>query len=184
MEYNKIVAVTGMPGLFEVLGSKSDGAILRSLEDGSTKFVSSRIHNLSHLDSIEIYTARENVSLSDIFTAIRDSKQGLPDVKDNKALKGYFEKVYPELDFERVYASDMKKMVNWYKIIDQHNIDFTRKEEEVTEEEPEVVEQEEAPKEKPAAKAKKTTAAKKATTEEEEPAEEKPKRGRKKKTEE
>ena len=52
MEYNRIVAVTGMPGLYEVLSSKSDGAIVRSLDDTSTKFVSSRVHNLSHLESI------------------------------------------------------------------------------------------------------------------------------------
>lgn len=186
MEYNKIVAVTGMPGLYEVLGSKSDGAIVRSLEDGNTKFVSSRIHNLSHLESIEIYTVRENVPLSEVLTAMKDSKEALPDAKDNKALKGYFEKVYPDMDFEKVYASDMKKMVSWYKIIEQHNIDFTPKAEPVEEEqEAEVVEHEETPKAKPAAKAKKTAAAKKATTEEEEaPADEKPKRTRKKKTEE
>ena len=190
MEYKKIVAVTGMPGLYEVLGSKSDGAIVRSLEDGSTKFVSSRIHNLSHLESIEIYTVRENVQLSDIFAAIKNSKQALPDVKDNKALKTYFEEVYPDLDFEKVYASDMKKIVNWYKVIDQHNIDFTPQEEPQEEEQEEVAEQEEvvqqkeAPKAKPAPKAKKTAAAPKAKKEEEAPAEDKPKRTRKKKTEE
>ena len=125
MEYSRIVAVTGMPGLYEILSSKSDGAIVRSLEDGSTKFVSSRVHNLSHLESIEIYTNGENVALSDVFTAMKDSSEALPDVKDNKALKAYFEKVYPEMDFERVYTSDMKKMVNWSSSLQKHNIDFT-----------------------------------------------------------
>ena len=62
MEYNRIVAVTGMPGLFEVVSSKSDGAIVRSLEDQSTKFVSSRVHNLSHLESIEVFTVKDNVT--------------------------------------------------------------------------------------------------------------------------
>src|SRR4051794_13761724 len=109
MEYNRIVAVTGMPGLYEVLSSKSDGAIVRSLEDKSTKFVSSRVHNLSHLESIEVYTVKENVTLSDVFSAMKASKTKLPDVKDNKALKAYFEEVYPDLDLERVYTSDMKK---------------------------------------------------------------------------
>ncbi|MBD0333652.1 MAG: DUF5606 domain-containing protein, partial [Chitinophagaceae bacterium] len=56
MEYNKIVAVTGLPGLYELLSSKSDGAIVRSLDDKSTKFVAARTHNLSHLESIEAYT--------------------------------------------------------------------------------------------------------------------------------
>lgn len=114
-----------MPGLYEILSSKSDGAIVRSLEDGSTKFVSSRVHNLSHLESIEIYTTGENVSLADVFTAMKGSSEALPDVKDNKALKGYFEKVYPEMDFDRVYTSDMKKMVNWSAALQKHNIDFT-----------------------------------------------------------
>ena len=56
MEYSKLVAVTGLPGLFELINSKTDGAIVRSLEDKSTRFVSSRVHNFSHLESIEVYT--------------------------------------------------------------------------------------------------------------------------------
>ena len=137
MEYSRIVAVTGMPGLYEILNSKTDGAIVRSLDDESTKFVSSRVHNLSHLESIEIYTTGENVALADVFNAMKDSKEATPDVKDNKALKAYFEKVYPEMDTERVYASDMKKMVNWFAVLQKHNIDYTVKEEEPQEEAPE-----------------------------------------------
>ncbi len=133
MEYSRIVAVTGLPGLYEILSSKSDGAIVRSLDDGSTKFISSRVHNLSHLESIEIYTAGENVSLSDVFAAMKNSSDPLPDPKDNKALKSYFEAAYPDMDFERVYTSDMKKMVNWYNVLQKHNIDFTIKEEEPAE---------------------------------------------------
>jgi hypothetical protein len=129
MEYSRIVAVTGLPGLFEILSSKSDGAIVRSLDDGSTRFISSRVHNLSHLESIEIYTTGDNVSLSDVFTAMKASPEALPDAKDNKALKSYFETTYPDIDFDRVYTSDMKKMVNWYSVLQKHNIDFTPKEE-------------------------------------------------------
>ncbi len=124
MEYKRIVAVTSLPGLFEVVTSKSDGALVRSLEDQTTKFVSSRVHNLSHLESIEIYTNRDNVNLVDVFDAMKASNDALPDVKDNKALKGYFEKVYSEIDFERVYASDLKKMVKWYEILQKNNIEI------------------------------------------------------------
>jgi hypothetical protein len=134
MEYSRIVAVTGLPGLFEILNSKTDGAIVRSLEDGSTKFISSRVHNLSHLESIEIYTTGDNVSLSDVFTSMKDSSESLPNVKDGKALKSYFEKVYPELDFDRVYSSDMKKMVNWFIALQKHEVDYTAKEAEESEE--------------------------------------------------
>ena len=165
MEYNRIVAVTGMPGLYEVLSSKADGAIVRSLDDQSTKFVASRVHNLSHLDSIEIYTVRENVSLADIFNAMKDSKEKMPDVKDNNALKTYFEKVYPDMDFERVYTSDMKKMVKWFEVLETHEVDFNVKAEE---EEEEVVAEEETVEAKAPAKETKAAAKKsKAKTEEE-----------------
>jgi hypothetical protein len=122
MEYRRIVAVTGLPGLFEIVSSKTDGAIVRSLEDKSTKFVSSRIHNLSHLESIEVYTVRDNVNLIEIFNGMKASKEPLPDGKDNKLLKAYFEKVYPDLDFERVYPSDLKKMVKWYEVLTKKNV--------------------------------------------------------------
>lgn len=157
MEYAKIVAVTGLPGLFELVSSKSDGAIVRSLDDKSTKFVSSRIHNFSHLESIEVYTVRDNVNLVDIFNAMDQSGEKTPDEKDNSAVKKYFEKVYPDLDFDRVYSSDMKKMVKWFGVLKTNNVEIKLRE--VTEEEPaeETVVEEAAPakEEKPkAAKAK------------------------------
>jgi len=124
MEYNKIIAVTGLPGLYELLSSKSDGAIVRSLDDKSTRFVSSRIHNFSHLESIEIYTVRENANLVDVLKAMEGSSEKLPDEKDNTALKGYFTKVYPDMDFGRVYTSDLKKMVKWFSVLKANNIEI------------------------------------------------------------
>lgn len=124
MEYNKIVGVTGLSGLFEILSSKTDGAIVRSLTDNTTKFVASRVHNLTHLESIEVYTVRDNVNLADVLLAMKASTEALPDTKDNKALKAYFEKVYPDLDFERVYASDMKKMVKWAEVLQEKGIEI------------------------------------------------------------
>lgn len=137
MEYSKIIAVTGLPGLQELISSKNDGAIVRSLEDNVTKFVSSRIHNFSHLESIEVYTVRDNVNLAEIFQAMDKSEVPLPDEKDAKAVKTYFEKVYPDVDFERVYNSDMKKMVKWFSVLKTNNIEI--KLTEVPEEEEEVV---------------------------------------------
>jgi hypothetical protein len=74
MEYSKIIAITGLPGLFELISSKSDGGIVRSLDDKSTKFVSSRVHHLSHLESIEVYTTRHNVNLVDDSNGIEQRK--------------------------------------------------------------------------------------------------------------
>ncbi len=124
MEYTKLVAVSGLPGLFELINSKTDGAIVRSLEDKSTRFVSSRVHGFSHLESIEIYTAGDNANLVELFNAMEKAGGKLPDEKDPDAIKKYFQKVYPEMDFERVYASDMKKMVKWFEILKKNNIEI------------------------------------------------------------
>ncbi len=134
MNYNKMVAVSGMSGLYELVSSKADGGIVRSLEDNSSKFVSNRVHNFSHLESIEIYTVTDNVNLVDVFLAMKESKEALPDAKaDAKAIKAYFEKVYPDMDFERVYGSDMKKMIKWLQILDKAGVEI--KKSEVSEEE-------------------------------------------------
>jgi Domain of unknown function (DUF5606) len=164
MEYSKLVAVTGLPGLYELINSKTDGAIIRSLEDNSTKFASSRVHNFSHLESIEVYTTGDNVNLTEIFYAMEKAADAAPDTKDNTAVKKYFEKVYPDLDFERVYPSDQKKMVKWFEVLKKNNVEI--KLSEPVEEEPvEVIKDE--PVEKPA---------KKEAKKKDEPAEEKPKK--------
>ncbi|HTB26850.1 MAG TPA: DUF5606 domain-containing protein [Puia sp.] len=124
MEYSKIIAITGLPGLFELISSKSDGGIVRSLDDKSTRFVSSRVHQFSHLESIEVYTTRHNVNLVDILKAMESSKEKLPDDKEASALKSYFEKVYPELDFDRVYTSDLKKMVKWFSVLSKNQVEI------------------------------------------------------------
>jgi len=171
MEYSRIVAVTGLPGLFEIVSSKTDGALVRSLEDKTTKFVSSRIHNLSHLESIEVYTTSDNVNLAEVLNAMKDSKEPLPDGKDNKVLKAYFEKVYPNLDFERVYSSDLKKMVKWLEVLKKNEVEI--KLSEPTETKSEVDENIET-----------ENVAEPVAVESTKAEEEKPKRGRKKKTEE
>lgn len=130
MTYSKMVAVTGLGGLYELVSSKADGGLVRSLEDQSTKFVSNRVHNFSHLESIEVYTTGENVNLVDVFLAMQQNAEARPDAKaDAKAIKTYFEKVYPTIDFERVYASDMKKMVKWFDILTKAGVEIKLSEE-------------------------------------------------------
>jgi hypothetical protein len=124
MEYSKLIAVTGLPGIFELISSRGDGAVVRSLDDNKTQFVSSRVHNFSHLESIEVYTQRDNVNLIDVFNAMEKDGGSLPDAKDNDGVKKYFEKVYPEMDFERVYPSDMKKMVKWFEVLKKHDVEI------------------------------------------------------------
>lgn len=124
MEYYKLVAVTGLPGLYELVSSKKDGAIVRSLQDKTTKFASTRIHQFSHLESIEIYTTGENVNLIEVFQAMEKGTAALPDAKDDKAVKAYFQEVFPVMDFDRVYNSDMKKIVKWFDILKKNEVEL------------------------------------------------------------
>ena len=150
MEYSKLVAVTGLPGLFELISSRGDGGVVRSLDDNKTQFISGRVHNFSHLESIEVYTQRENVNLVDVFNAMEKDGGSLPDAKNNDAVKKYFEKVYPEMDFDRVYSSDMKKMVKWFESLKKHNIEIKLSElPEETKETVEETKEEPVPEEKP-----------------------------------
>lgn len=129
MEYSHLVAVTGLPGLFELVSSKSDGGIVRSLDDKTTRFVSNRVHQFSHLESIEVYTIRENVNLVDVFRAMDKAGQALPAEKDAAAVKKYFQQVFPDMDFDRVYDSDRRKMVKWFTQLKKANIEFKLSEE-------------------------------------------------------
>lgn len=125
MEYREIVAVTGLGGLFQLLTTKSDGAIVRSLTDKSTKFISARVHNVTPIESIEIYTNDDNVRLHVVLQAIKDNegKQAFPEAKaGNDAIKSFFKAVYPNLDEERVYVSDMKKILKWYELLKQNDL--------------------------------------------------------------
>jgi len=135
MEYSKIVSVTGLPGLFELINTKTDGAIVRSLDDKTTRFASSRIHNFSHLETIEVYTVADNVNLAEVFQAMEKNSGSLPDTKDNGAIRKYFEKVYADIDFERVYNSDLKKMIKWFEVLKKNNVEIklSEPEEEVEE---------------------------------------------------
>lgn len=206
MQYREIVAVTGLGGLFQLLASKQDGAIVRSLEDKSTRFVSSRVHNFTPLESIEVFTTGDNVNLTAVFKAIQEKEAQFPLIEakaDNNAIKSYFRNVFPEFDEDRVYVSDMKKMVKWYTILKANDLlKFEEEAEETTETEAPAVAEEAKPKAKAKAKKeegvaeeapaaekavpKKKAAAKKAAadTEAAEGEEKKPKTTRKKKTEE
>ena len=196
MQYREIVAVTGLSGLFQLLTTKSDGAIVRSVAEKTTKFISARQHNVTPLESIEVYTTGDNVRLQTVFQKMMEQETAFPpsDVKtnDNAAIKAYFKNIFPEFDEERVYVSDMKKMLKWFEILRANDLlqfEAEETEEAAPAEEAPAVEAapvtEEAPAEKPAKKAAKK---KKAEPAEDaaESTEEKPakKTAKKKKTEE
>jgi hypothetical protein len=198
MEYREIVAVTGLGGLFQLLATKSDGAIVRNLADKTTRFISARLHNVTPLESIEVYTTGENVRLHEVFQKMKDNEATTPlaDAKkaDNNTVKAYFKGIFPEFDEERVYVSDMKKMLKWYELLKENELlsfDYLKQQESEAAEgaEPAATAAEPAAAEEASAEekpAKKARAKKSAEPAEEAAGEEKPvkKVARKKKTEE
>lgn len=176
MEYREIVSVTGIGGLFQLVTTKSDGAIVRNITDNSTKFISARKHNVTPLESIEIYTVSdENVRLHEIFIKMQEveAKTAPASAKgSNDEIKTYFNDIFPEMDMERVYVSDMKKILKWYNLLKDNDLLHFENVEDLEVDTPEAPEKEEekpAEKEAPAKKAtKKKAATKKAAAEGEE----------------
>jgi len=125
MDYREIVSVTGIGGLFQLMATKSDGAIVRNLADKSTRFIPARLHNVTPLESIEVYTTGENVRLHEVFEKMKEHGDvALPDAKkaDTNSIKAYFKQIFPEFDDERVYVSDMKKMLKWFEVLKQNDL--------------------------------------------------------------
>jgi hypothetical protein len=126
MEFKDIISISGMPGLFSLVSTKNSGIVVKSLEDGKTQFVSSRIHGISSLDNISVYLDNEETTeLKKVLLDMQkqQDESPLPDPKaDPNQLKEYFKKIVPGYDEEKVHVSDMKKMVKWYHTLKEHNL--------------------------------------------------------------
>lgn len=127
MEFNKIIAVTGKSGLFEILSQTKTGVIVKSLIDDK-RFPITATHNVSLLENIAIYTYEEEVPLALVFKAIADKEEGKAAIshkESGKQLTAYFAEVLPDYDDERVYTSNIKKVIQWYNLLVAANFDFS-----------------------------------------------------------
>ena len=128
MSLNKVLAIAGKPGLFNLIAQTRTGFIAESLIDKKRLSVSIQ-QNVSLLSEIAVYTLTEEVPLGKIFSIIKEKeggKQTSISHKDGKdALEEYFFEILPEYDEDRVYPSDIKKIVQWYNLLQKHNmLDF------------------------------------------------------------
>jgi Domain of unknown function (DUF5606) len=117
MKLKNIISVSGEPGLFELVDSKNNGVVLRSPSTGKVKFYSMRMHQFTPLETIGIYTDTDTEELSTIFTKMKamESTLDIPSPKDsNNKIMDYFVQIVPQYDTDRVYASDVKKVIKWY----------------------------------------------------------------------
>ncbi len=119
MSLDKILAISGKPGLFELKSQTRSGFLAESLLDEKKISVSIR-HNVSVLSEIAIYTFTEEVPLREIFRKIQEKESGGQAISHKESkdkLEAYFSEVLPDYDEDRVYASDMKKVIQWYNIL-------------------------------------------------------------------
>lgn len=135
MSLNKILSISGKPGLFKLLTQTRSGFVAESLLDGKKVTVSFK-NNVSVLSEIAIYTLEEEVPLKQVFEKIKEKEAGGKTAvshKDDKIkLEEYLFEVLPNYDEDRVYPSDIKKIIQWYNLLHEHGITEYADEETVT----------------------------------------------------
>jgi len=127
MEFNKIIAVTGKPGLFEVVSQTKTGIIVESLTDKKRIPILST-HNVSLLENIAIFTYDEEVPLLTVFKTIFEKEAGKETISHKESgakLSSFFSEILPEYDQERVYTSNIKKIIQWYNALIVVGFDFS-----------------------------------------------------------
>ena len=119
MNLEKILAISGKPGLYVLQVQTRTGFVAESLVDGKKITVNLK-SNVSLLSEISIYTYEGEKPLSEIMQKIADKENKQPAIshkEDNATLTAYFKEILPDYDEERVYPSDIKKVLNWYNML-------------------------------------------------------------------
>lgn len=124
MDLSGIISIAGMGGLFKVIAQTKNGLIVESLID-KKRVQAFSTHKISALEDVSIYSTGGDVPLKDVFQKIYDKEKGGPAV-DHKSpdaeLKKYFKAAFAEYDEERVYVSDIKKVINWYNALQKDGL--------------------------------------------------------------
>ncbi len=131
MEFEKIIAVSGKPGLFQIISQSKNAVIAESLLDNKRVAINAT-QNISLLANIAIYSYEGDVKLLQIFKSIYEKEEGKEAIShkaSNKELTNYFLEVLPEYDEDRVYASNIKKVIQWYNLLVKVGLDFSTIEE-------------------------------------------------------
>lgn len=127
MEFNKIISVAGKPGLFELISQSKNAVIVESLID-KKRLAINNTQNISLLENIAIYTYEEDLPLFDVFKAIAEKTEGKEAISHKESgnkLASFFAEALPNYDDERVYTSNIKKVIQWYNILVKAGFDFT-----------------------------------------------------------
>lgn len=139
MEFSKIISIAGKPGLFQVISQSKNAIIVQGIND--TKRVAiNATQNVSLLENIAIYTYEEDLPLLEVFKAMSEKTNGEKAISHKESgnkLTSFFADVLPNYDDERVYTSNIKKVIQWFNILIDAGMDFSVVTEENTIEETE-----------------------------------------------
>jgi len=128
MEFNKIIAVSGKPGLFKVISQSKSAIIVTALGD-EKKLAISATQNVSLLENIAIYTCEEDIPLLKVLKAMfekTEGKEAISHKESGKKLEAFFAEVLPDYDAERVYTSNIKKVIQWFNLLVNAGMDFSK----------------------------------------------------------
>jgi len=131
MDLSKYLSISGLPGLFKMIANRSNGLIVENLDTGKTRFVPSRKHGFTPLESISIYTLADTISLKEVFERLqkKDPAQVPTNESSDEQIKSYFKELIPDYDDSRVYLKDMKKLFRWYQFLNGKKLLETSEEE-------------------------------------------------------
>ncbi len=142
MDLSKILAISGKPGLYKLVAQSKSGLIVESLVDNK-RIPTHLTDKVNKLDDITVYSTDKDMPLKDVLQGIFKKENGgpAPESKaDEKTLKAFFEAAVPTYDKERVYISDIKKILSWYNLLQKQSL-ITPDEEEKKEEKEEEAKQ-------------------------------------------
>ncbi len=124
----KILSISGKPGLYKLINNTSNAIIVESLLDGK-RFPAYSNSKIISLEDISIYTENDDMPLKEVLKRIYDKENGAGILSHKEAtekIQAYFEEVVPEYDKDRVYVSDMRKIIQWYNLLSEKKmLDFT-----------------------------------------------------------
>lgn len=125
MSLKKVLAISGKPGLYKLVAQTRSGFIAESLIDKKRLSIGIQ-QNVSVLSEIAVYTLTEEVPLAKVFNIIKEKENGQATSVSHKGskdeLEEYFFNILPEYDEDRVYVSDMKKIIQWYNLLQKHDL--------------------------------------------------------------
>lgn len=139
MDLSKILSITGRSGLYKLISQGKNNFIVESLTEEGKRFPAFSHDGVANLENISIFTEEDDIPLQTVFQSIYKKESGGKcnvQLNDAKALKAYFAEVLPNYDRERVYVSNMKKVIVWYNLLnDKGLVDLEEKKEEAPAEE-------------------------------------------------